>query len=253
MERAQILVVSASDSRKRILEQQFRDLDISCPIHYLEAKILDIEQPDYVSSSATTIERRSILSTRSHIRAVEMAGLDTSPEFSLIVEDDIAIHKTDFTSILTQVIEQYDRLVSPHSGILSLGWIPCNPYSFYQGLGNPIRLNETHTIHLRYTPGTQAYLIKRSKAKEFTPVFKHDSHKALCEAVFANNKHSISTESRVTVFDDFGTKMLEQCILFPPIVIEQVNTSLIRDSVENPYWAQFFKGYEALRTQYWSF
>jgi GR25 family glycosyltransferase involved in LPS biosynthesis len=247
----QILVVSACDKRKAILEQQFKALEIPFPIQYLEAKTLDAEAAGYVPDNVTTVERRSILSTRSHIRAVEIAGHETSPLFTLIMEDDVALHTTEFKATILRIMETYDTTVAPHSGILSLGWIPCNNYSFYSQLTNPTVLNASYTIHQRFTPGTQAYLIKRSKAAEFTPLFKHATHRALCNAILAKEHPMIAKESQITVFDDFGTKLLEQCILFPPLVIEQPNTSLIRDTVENPYWAQFFKGHEEARDRYW--
>jgi len=248
----QILVVSACDKRKAILEQQFKELDISYPIRYLEAKVLDAELPDYVPDSATDAERRMILSTRSHIRAVELAGLDESPEFSLIIEDDIALHKTEFKSTLTNIVETYDTKVAPHSSVISLGWIPCNNYSFYPKLENPTVLNASYAIHQRFTPGTQAYLIKRSVANKYTPLLKHKTHKALCDTILAQKNPMITRETQLFVFDDFGTKLLNQCILFPPIVIEQPNVSLIRGTGDNPYWTQFFKGHEAVRDQYWT-
>ena len=247
----QILVVSACDKRKAILEQQFKELEIPFPIRYLEAKVLDAEAPGYVPEGVTTIERRSILSTRSHIRALEIAGQDTSPAFTLILEDDVALHTTEFKTTLLRIMETYDTIVAPHSGILSLGWIPCNNYSFYSQLANPSVLNASYTIHQRFTPGTQAYLIKRSKAAEYTPLFKHATHRALTAAILAKKHPMITKESQIVVFDDFGTKLLDQCILFPPLVIEQPNTSLIRGTEENPYWAQFFKGHEAVRSRYW--
>jgi len=248
----QLIVVSASETRKAILQQQFKELAIPYPIVYLEAKTLDAEAPDYAAGAMTDVERRSIYSTRSHIRAVELAGLPTSPPFSLILEDDVALHKTEFVPVLTQILDSYAKCVEPHSGILSVGWIPCNNYSFYTQLANPTVLNASYTIHQRFTPGTQAYLIKRSKAAEFTPLFKHDSHRALCDMILGKKHPMIAKEGQVAVFDDFGTKLLDQCILFPPLVIEQPNTSLIRGTEENPYWAQFFKGHGAVRDRYWS-
>jgi len=249
--RVQLLVVTASETRKAILQQQFRELNVPYPIHYLEAKTLDAQAPDYAPTTATDVERRSIYSTRSHIRAVELAGLPTSPPFSLILEDDVAFHATEFVAVLTQILDSYDTCVEPHSGILSLGWIPCNNYSFYTQLANPTTLNASYTIHQRFTPGTQAYLIKRSKAAEVTPLFCHPSHKALCDVILGKKHPLITKEGQVTVFDDFGTKLLNQCILFPPLVIEQPNISLIRGTGENLYWKQFFQGHEAVRDHYW--
>jgi len=248
----QILVVTASDSRKAIMEQQFRDLKISYPIQYLEGNILDAEATDYCGSNVTPEQRRCIYSTRTHILALERAGLDTSPPFTLIVEDDIAIHKTEFISLLSDILAKYDSLVTPHSKVLSLGWIPCNPYSFYEPLEAVSTVNSTYKILQRFTPGTQAYLIKRSVAKEFTPLFKHTTQKALSDAILSKNHALIKTETQTYVFDDFGTKLLQQCVLFPPLVTEQPNTSLIRGTVENPYWTQFFAKIPSLRDQYWS-
>jgi GR25 family glycosyltransferase involved in LPS biosynthesis len=249
--RIQLLVVTASEKRKAILQRQFKELAIPYPIVYLEAKTLDAEAPDYAPANATDIERRSIYSTRSHIHAVELAGLPTSPPFSLILEDDVAFHKTDFVPVLTQILDSYEKCVEPHSGILSVGWIPCNNYSFYSQLANPTILNASYTIHQRFTPGTQAYLIKRSKAAEFTPLFKHTTHKALCKVILEKKHPMIVKDGQVAVFDDFGTKLLDQCILFPPLVVEQPNTSLIRGTDENLYWKQFFQGHEGLHDQYW--
>lgn len=259
MDNLQIVVVSASEKRKQKLEQQFSELDITCRIHYVDGKALDMNGGDeYIDKSLfsepiSLIERRTILSTRSHIHAIELASKDSSPEFTLIVEDDIAIHKTEFKSTLIEIVSKFDTLISPHSHTLSLGWIPCNNYSFYKDCDTKYTLNEKYKVLLRFCPGTQAYLIKRAIAKQFIPLFKHDTYGSLRDTILRLKNPLITSEGQVLVFDDFGTKILNQCILFPPIVIEQENTSLIRDTTENPYWKKFFTNYEDIRKEFWSF
>jgi GR25 family glycosyltransferase involved in LPS biosynthesis len=259
MDNIQIIVVSASEKRKQTLEKQFLELNITCPIHYIDGKALDMYGGDeYIDQSLfsepiSLIDRRTILSTRSHIHAVELASMDTSPEFTLIVEDDIAIHKTKFKSTLIEIISKFDTLITPHSHILSLGWIPCNHYSFYKDYKADYTLNDKYKILLRLTPGTQAYLIKRTIAKQFIPLFKHDTYGSLRDTILGLKNPLVTSEGQTIVFDDFGTKLLNQCILFPPIVIEQENTSLIRDTTENPYWKKFFTNYEDIRKEFWSF
>jgi hypothetical protein len=259
MDNIQIVVVSASEKRKQKLEQQFSELDITCRIHYVDGKALDMNGGDeYIDKSLfsepiTMIDRRTILSTRSHIHAVELASLDTSPEFTLIVEDDIAIHKTEFKSTLIEIVSKFDTLISPHSHLLSLGWIPCNNYSFYKDYKADYTLNDKYKVLLRYGPGTQAYLIKRSIAKHFIPVFKHDTYSSLRDTILGLKNPLVTSERQLLAFDEFGPKFLKQCILFPPIVIEQENTSLIRDTTVNPYWKKFFTNYEEIRREFWSF
>lgn len=216
MEKLQLLVVSASESRKALLVQQFAELGIDCPIRYLEAKVLDAEAPEYVPSSASVIDRRIILSTRTHIRAVEIAGLDSSPDFSLIVEDDIALHRADFKKTLTHIPHNYDSLVARHSDTISLGWIPCNNTTYYKTLKG-IPVTDTYSIHTRFTPGTQAYLLKRSKAKEMTPLLKHDTYISLRDKILSLKNPLITSEKQMKAFDEFGTKLLNQCILYPPL------------------------------------
>ncbi len=204
-------------------------------------------------STATIIERRTILSTRSHICAIEFAGKETSPEFTLILEDDVALHKTEIKSILSEILNKFDILVKPHSNVLSLGWIPNYNYSNYMERPSNYMLTDKHKLLLVFTPGTQAYLIKKDVAKAYTPLLKHKTHTTLCKTMLEQNNSLIKTNSQMTAFDDFGTKLLNQCILFPPIVIEQENKSLIRDTTENPYWKKFFEHYLHIRKEYWSF
>jgi hypothetical protein len=254
VDRIQIIVVTASDERKATMERQIAELDIPYPVHYLEAKILDKEAVGYVPETMSLINKRIVLSTRSHIRAIELAGRDSSPEFSLIMEDDVAIHKADFKRILNEIIENHKKYVSGHSGIISLGWIPCVNYSEFMTRRFAAKINDQYRVFNHFfTPGTQAYLIKRGVAKKHTPLFCHNSYENLKKAVLGSDIRPCDYNKDVIVFDDFGTKMLYQCILFPPVVIEQVSRSLIRGTVENPYWEQFFKGHESLKTQYWSF
>jgi len=254
LDRIQIIVVTASDDRKATMERQFAELDIPYPVHYLEAKILDKEAVGYVPETMSLIDKRTVLSTRSHIRAIELAGRDSSPEFSLIMEDDVAIHKTDFKRVLNEIMENHGKYVTGNSGIISLGWIPCVNYSEFMTRRFAAKIDERYRVFNHFfTPGTQAYLIQRDVAKKHTPMFCHNSYENLRKAVLDSDISAFNFNKDVIVFDDFGTKMLYQSILFPPVVIEQVNTSLIRGTVENPYWNQFFKGYENLKTQYWSF
>jgi len=107
-------VPTASDERKTTMERQFAELDIPYPVHYLEAKILDKEAVGYVPETMSLIDKRTVLSTRSHIRAIELAGRDSSPEFSLIMEDDVAIHKEDFKRVLNEIVKNYEKYVSGH-------------------------------------------------------------------------------------------------------------------------------------------
>lgn len=254
MERIQFVVVSGSEERKQRLHQQFSELEIDCPIHYLEAKVLDVEASnDYVPSNATLIERRTILSTRSHICAIEFAGKESSPEFTLILEDDVALHKTEFKSKLIELLNTFDTLIKPHSNVLSLGWIPNYNYSNYKDRSSKYRLDDIYKILLIFTPGTQAYLIKKEVAKEYTPLFKHDTHTALCKTMLEQKNSLVTDPLQLVAFDNFGLRLLNQCVLFPPIVIEQESKSLIRETTENPYWKQFFHKYEHIRKEYWSF
>ena len=192
MDRIQFVIVSGSEERKQRLQQQFSELKIECPIYYLEAKILDVEAgDDYVPSNATLIERRTILSTRSHICAIELAGKETSPEFTLILEDDVALHKTEFKSTLADIVNNFDTLVKPHSNVLSLGWIPIYNYSNYVERKSDYPLGDKHKLLLVLTPGTQAYLIKKDVAKAYTPLLKHKTNEALCKTMLKQNNSFI--------------------------------------------------------------
>jgi hypothetical protein len=118
---------------------------------------------------------------------------------------------------------------------------------------NGIPVTDTYSIHARFTPGTQAYLLKRSKAKEITPLLKHDTYVSLRDKILSLKNPLITSEKQMKAFDEFGNKLLNQCILYPPVVIEQLGKSVIVEKADDTAWTKFFEGHEELRTQYWSY
>ena len=67
---------------------------------------------------------------RSHMKAIEIASLDTSSEFSIILEDDITVVRDNFIDIIEELISNWDDISSTHTDknnssveLMHIGWL----------------------------------------------------------------------------------------------------------------------------------
>lgn len=248
----QFIVITLNDERKRLIEQQFEELGIPFPVHYLSASTPQTSQ-SYISKSFALDEKmkKIMCCDRSHLRAVQYAGQESSPEFSIIFEDDVALHTKLFTKGVQELLENWESFANQKT-MLSLGWVPCSNYESYVSIKScyAMKCSQTHRILCdRYTVGLQAYMIQKDTAKFVeNSLLKetYNEYHAICD------KHLNNKGDYFYAFDVFLPKYLDVKYMFPPLVIEQNIPSTLGHKNELQYWPLFFKGYKLLQDDYWN-
>lgn len=251
----QFVVISVCDERKRFLEKQFLDLEIKVPIQFLESPSLVSNSQDYLPKYIDDKNTLKVLCcARSHLRAIESACKEDAPEFTVICEDDIAVHKTQFINGIEEIIANWDTHIAPDK-MASIGWVPCNNYSSYIPVESKYTLKcvlGSKILHDRYAPGLQAYIVRK---KDILPIVSHLIHPTFDQFkahILSMNFPDLSKYSDMFAIDVYINRILGQAIMFPPLAVEQDTPSLIGHNNTNLYWNKFFKDYESIKKNYYS-
>ena len=252
----QFIVISVSEERKSFLLKQFSDLGIRAPLHFIQNPSLVSNSEDYLPSTINDKNTLKILCcSRDHLRAIQQACNDDAPEFSIICEDDIAIHKTQFINGIHEIIENWDTWIAPDK-MASIGWVPCNNYQTYLPAVSKHTMKcvlGSKILHDRFVPGTQAYIIRK---KDVLPLVKHLIHPTfdqMYKHLHSLNFKDLPKDNKLIAIDMYINLILGQAVVFPPLVIEQDSPSLIGHNNTVHYWNVFFKNYEATKQNYYSF
>lgn len=279
MSKYQFIVIVASTERKQIIESQFKQLDIdmskNTQIHYLEASVVANSQ-DYLypTERFTSNQLKVMCCTRSHLRAIDYALREDSPDFSIIMEDDVAMHKTKFISAINEIIDKWREICSPlRARMVSIGWVPCNSYSYY--LNPPQTMQPSNAICLpslqdalilhNYGPGMQCYIVSKSDIP--TAVIQLTSHANTTFDNFAKqfrlflnahaNNYSIKyfneNDYDCYAIDEWLNKMLGAVRMHPMVAIEQDVPSLLNHNNQNGHWKRYFDNFEHIKKDYMTF
>jgi len=128
----QFVVINSCKNRKQNMIELFKELNIQENlIYYLEASTPENSEEYFTDTFLEKKDIKCICCAKSHCRAIEYAAKDNSPEYSIILEDDAAFHKTDFIAIIQEIISNWEKYFS-NCDYISLGWIPCSPYDSYK-------------------------------------------------------------------------------------------------------------------------
>jgi len=248
----QILVINADPKRRELLNEQFSELKIPYPIQYVKTYTPE-NSKDYLPEPTTIGIRptmKELCCARSHFGAIEVAANDTSPTFTVILEDDVALHRTLFVPYLNYLKENWKNF-SEEDIMVSLGWISPIVYPrLRQMLGKtykgwPVLIGNIQVC------GLQAYMIHRDTAKKLVPIVVHKTFEDFSKALDSLEIPFIRKGEGIV--DLILPYLLRQHCVFPILAIEQkVESSLGHDN-ETFYWTPFFKGNEHLRTNYWSY
>jgi hypothetical protein len=251
----QFIVISVSDERKRLLEKQFVDLNIKVPLQFLESPSLVSNSQDYLPKDITDeINLKVICCARNHLRAIEAACKEDAPHFTVICEDDIAVHKTQFINGIEEIIANWDTVIAPDK-MASIGWIPCMNYSSYISVDSKYTLKcvlGSKILHDRFVPGAQAYIVRK---KDLIPLLKHLIHPTFDQFkahILSMKFPNIPNESYLNAIDMFINCILGQAVVFPPLIVEQDTPSLLGHDNINKFWYNFFKDYESIKKNYYS-
>ena len=250
----QIIMIIGSEDRKRRQIQQLKDLQIPFPVYFLEASTPENSASYLPVNNDTPKEKRILCCARSHIRAIEHASRDTSPDLSIILEDDAALHKNQFVPLILNFAAHWDTLVPERAHMVSLGWVPQKTYTEYDDAVCNIQQPDVKILEW-FAFGTQAYLIKKSSAKKFTPILYKDTWLQVKASVHANRTINIKEDNPIRDADHWLNRYLLQVLAFPMSVIEQKIPSTLTNNSDGNAWnySHYFKHHPHSQKEFWSF
>lgn len=261
MSSIQIILITANKERKETMLRQFKELDLYffCQIHILDASTPDNSQ-DYLPKDQTDYRKiRQLCCSKSHIRAIEFASLESSADYSIIMEDDAAIDQANFVKGVTEIVERWDVLIPKNCHMVSIGWTPFKHFKELSDMPSKrtIECIPNTKILEWFGNGTMSYIIKKTSAKQFTPLLNHSTFHQLYETITNLNGTFIPKRNTIYACDLWLNRLLVQTLVFPMLVLEQKNnTSTIEPcggAWHTDIWNNHFKGYETEIKRYWSY
>lgn len=253
----QFIVISISEERKKLIEDQFKHLKKECKVIYMEACIPSNSE-EYIKDIIDESDKKKACCVKSHFEALEIASNDSSTDFSIILEDDVAFHKSQFLNVIEEFIQEWDTKVAPNK-MVSLGWVPCKNYSDYPprpftGTLKSI-LGSKIFDHFKAV-GLQCYMVRKKDIQTIDFMFKIDTYDLLrfgfikfLEMTKINFVHP-NINDIVIPADHMINWFLDHKIFFPPIAIEQETKSTLGHNNGSIYWDVFFEGYEMIKDDY---
>jgi hypothetical protein len=249
----QFVVISVSDERRWALEAQFREIKVTVPIHFLEPTVISNSQ-EYLPKGLSTITLKNICCARAHLRAIEYASFPDSPEFTVIIEDDVAMHKTQFLHSIEEIIANWKTLIEPDK-MASLGWLPFKNYGAYadcKSVGSLKCVPGSKVMKTFYAFGTQSYIVRK---RDVAPLIKHIIHptyEQLKTHLRSLNLTIITNDDFIDI-DTYLNVILGQAVVFPQMAIEREVASSLGHGNGVRHWDVFFKDYECLKNNYITF
>jgi GR25 family glycosyltransferase involved in LPS biosynthesis len=191
-----------------------------------------------------------ICCTKSHLRAIEYAYRDESPEYSIILEDDVTFNN-NFNEIIKELIYKWEtNSLYSEIEMLNIGWIPCNNYNHYVSYEYiPFDVLSNNTLfNYFYSVGLQGYIIKKSKINNdikfiiSSDTFVEYSLKVFDKSTVLRNMNKQLNST--CAIDNVLNKLLNFAVVFPPIIIERDEPSTLGHNNKNDYWDKYFKNNE---------
>jgi GR25 family glycosyltransferase involved in LPS biosynthesis len=245
----QFLTVSASEERRKHVRYQCSQIAANIPLYFIEPD----DPPSYVPTDVLKEERKVMYCTRSHFKALERAAQPESPEFSVILEDDVAFHKTQFITAINEIIERWSEIMG-NDKMASIGWIPCNNYDKYlpaKSINTLKSVPESKILNDRFVVGTQAYIVRKKEILSYINILLKPTYKEYEDAVKAQRYPNFEPGCKLIACDVVIPRILGQRILFPPVAIETQTQSIIGHP-QTLYWNTFFKDHESLLEDYYA-
>lgn len=217
----QILIVSISPQRKRELELQIQALRLRDHVNIIYINASTPENSKEYLRGAEKKSYNEICCALSHIHCLEMACLRSSPEFTLVLEDDISFHKTHFLNVIHELIDTWDTVVYPNQ-IVSIGWVPMTSRNKYRKMPTHSKLQFKKGARLinRHNWGTQGYMFRKQDIQDLTKELLRPSFLELRSFIEKYNKIHGTSACTITI-DNMIFKILKQTIVYPPILIER--------------------------------
>ncbi len=239
----QVIVISLSETHRAELMRQIQEMELEkyVRVHIQHAVTPDTANTYLKDSGLTPSEQRVACCARSHYYALEYACLESSPPFSVILEEDVAFHKTQFLHAVRELMEKWTELVTP-SRICSLGWVPIAlNREWYESVpGKPLTCFHGSRVRQVTISGLQAYLFRKEDIRPHIKMFLQPTYNQYKEVVLAFQKATNKRSITPLAVDAVINILFGQTIVYPPLCIEQNAGSTLGHSNWRLYWKPFF-------------
>ena len=249
----QFVVITLNQERKQKIEHQFKALEID-DVYYMNAATIENSKDYLPETGYSEMEKRVICCMRSHLFCLEFACLQSSPEYTIILEDDVALHKTQLVNAIEEIIQRWDRELL-QCGLISLGWVPIESYDMYSNYPPIVRLRyaEGSKVIRVINSGLQMYIVKKSRIKSIIPLLICPTFLRLKQIIDYYKSQSKNTTLNAMVADMFINIIISQGLVHPPLAIEQNITSSLRHRNWDLFWSKYFDQREARLKDYFYF
>ncbi len=103
----QFVAISINNERRADLIKQIGTVFGDTPLQFIDTH----NPPGYFPSTATPKEKKLMDCARNHFKALEYACKEESPEFSIIIEDDVSFNVKNCKNVINEIISDYDKYV----------------------------------------------------------------------------------------------------------------------------------------------
>ena len=216
--------------------------------------------------------KRVMCVVRSHMKAIEIASLDTSSEFSIILEDDVTFHKELFIDIIEELIANWDNISGTiddnnNSTIefMHIGWSPLGNYKLIEQENHrrtfhyKLKTTNNHTLIRICNVGAEAYIIRKKVLHYIRDIYTSPTYQIWRNMItqYLKNKNIDITYFN-KIFNNLNAIPVDHilfflfykpCAIFPPIVIERffeqsTISKIYHNNSFQDIWLPFFKDYE---------
>ena len=182
--RTQIIIICGSEKRRTIMKQQMDEMQPNFPIIYLNASVPSNSQ-DFLPTNVVETYKKNLCYTRSHIRSLCIAADDRSPPYTVILDDDVSLHKKDFELVIKTLCSEW-TVKNIKEPMISLGWNQSLSNSNLDTIAKscPSLGNLTNYRLIDYEfLGSIGYVVRRDSIQDILPIIN--------KPTFAELYHSI--------------------------------------------------------------
>lgn len=255
----QCVVICLNRERQRRMKRQIKNLGITFPVYYMEASVPE-NTGSYFPHNTSARDKQHMCCARSHNHAIHLAGQDLSADFTVILEDDVGIHKTEFVRTVKELASRWSEITAQGKHSVVLGWMPDHNYKNYSIYANAYtKFRSTNPDILffdmeqykRHVYGTQAYMIEKPYAKQVAAVLMKDTFQEMYESIHRQKYKFLDPTNSLLESYFYIHHAFNALTAFPPLAIEFNTEGQVNPQNELAYWVPFFKGYEDKREEYW--
>ena len=224
-----IVVICCNEERRAFQKGQFAALKLPHDVTYVQAYSPETSRPYIVDYDPEFPEPDTTLCCmRSHAAVLDWFYHNTTGDYVLVVEDDVAFRKEDLAAKIEHVIDLWSKH-SSEIDYVSLGYLINNaPDGSYPDAAN----HHEELYWGKQAPsvwGTQAYLVKRPQVKEMITIFHQPNTKELRKKItekicirgkYTNRHERIQSDSLLAI-------LFRQGFVRPMLAIEAQFHSII--------------------------